>query len=71
MGEDRMSLGSSISLALLATLYGVAFGAGVAGPVGHYLRNLLDERLGAVERCEKTVGELVARSGREASMVGA
>lgn len=65
MDEDRMSLGSAISLALLATLYGVAFGAGVAGPIGHYLRNLLDERLGAVERCEQTVGELIARAGRE------
>lgn len=70
MGEDSMSLGSAISLALLATLYGVAFGAGVAGPIGHYLRNLLDERLGAVERCEKTVGELVARAGRDAGLAG-
>lgn len=70
MDGDTMSLGSAISLALLATLYGVAFGAGVAGPIGHYLRNLLDERLGAVERCEKTVGELVARAGRDVGMVG-
>jgi flagellar motor component MotA len=51
-------------LALLATLYGVAFGAGVAGPIGHFLRGLLDEKLGALERCEQSVGELVARSGR-------
>ncbi|MEQ1503978.1 MAG: MotA/TolQ/ExbB proton channel family protein [Myxococcota bacterium] len=65
MGEDDMNLGASISLALLATLYGVAFGAGVAGPIGHYLRSLLDERLGAIERCEQSVGELVARSGRK------
>lgn len=64
MGEDKMDLGSAISLALLATLYGVAFGAGVAGPVGHFLRNLLDERLGALERCEQSVAELIARSGR-------
>ncbi len=70
MGADSSSLGSALSLALVATLYGVAFGAGVAGPIGHYLRNLLDERLGAVERCEKSVGELVARAGRDASMVG-
>lgn len=63
MGEST-NMGAAISLALLATLYGVAFGAGVAGPVGHYLRVLLDERLGALERCEKTVHELVARSGR-------
>ena len=65
MGEDGSNLGSSLSLALLATLYGVAFGAGVAGPVGHYLRNLLDERLGAIERCEQSVLELVARAKRE------
>lgn len=67
MGGDSMNLGSAISLALLATLYGVAFGAGVAGPIGHFLRNLLDERLGAIERCEQTVGELIARAGRDAA----
>ncbi len=64
MGEDEMNLGASISLALLATLYGVAFGAGVAGPIGHYLRNLLDERLGAIERCEQSVADLISRSVR-------
>jgi flagellar motor component MotA len=70
MGEDDMNLGASISLALLATLYGVAFGAGVAGPIGHYLRGLLDERLGALERCEKSVSELIARSGRKSQAAG-
>jgi chemotaxis protein MotA len=64
MGADEMNLGASLSLALLATLYGVAFGAGVAGPIGHYLRQLLDERLGALERCEQSVAELIARSAR-------
>ena len=64
MGEKDMNLGAAISLALLATLYGVAFGAGVAGPIGHYLRNLLDERIGVLERCEQSVGELVARTVR-------
>jgi chemotaxis protein MotA len=63
LGEDT-NMGSAISLALLATLYGVAFGAGVAGPIGHFLRGMLDERLGALERCEQSVCELVARSGR-------
>ena len=58
--------GSAISLALLAALYGVAFGAGVAGPIGHFLRDLLDERLGALERCEKSVAELIARSSAAA-----
>lgn len=64
MGSDTTNMGSAISLALVATLYGVAFGAGVAGPIGHFLRGLLDERLGALERCEQSVGELVARSSR-------
>lgn len=70
MGEDSMNLGSAISLALLATLYGVAFGAGVAGPIGHFLRGLLDERLGVLERCEKSVAEMVARAGRDAGLAG-
>lgn len=60
LGEDT-NMGAAISLALLATLYGVAFGAGVAGPIGHYLRTLLDERMGAIERCEASVSDLVAR----------
>jgi chemotaxis protein MotA len=71
MGSDDLDIGSALSLALLATLYGVAFGAGVAGPFGHYLRNLLDEHLAAFERCEQSVAELVARSGRASSGGGA
>lgn len=62
MGEDDLNIGAALSLALVATLYGVAFGAGVAGPIGHYLRGILDERMGALERCEQSVSELVARS---------
>jgi flagellar motor component MotA len=61
MSTDNLNIGAAMSLALLATLYGVAFGAGVAGPIGHYLNGLLDERLGFIERCEKSVNELVAR----------
>jgi chemotaxis protein MotA len=63
MNSDNLNIGSSMSLALLATLYGVAFGAGIAGPVGHFLNNLLDERLGFLERCEKSANELVALRG--------
>ena len=69
MGADNSDLGSALSLALLATLYGVAFGAGVAGPIGHYLRGHLDTRLGALERCELGVAELIA-SSRGDSLVG-
>jgi chemotaxis protein MotA len=63
MSSDNLNIGSAMSLALLATLYGVAFGAGVAGPIGHFLNGLLDERLGFLERCEKSVNDLSARGG--------
>ncbi len=63
MSADNLNIGASMSLALLATLYGVAFGAGAAGPIGHFLNGLLDERLGFLERCEKSVNELVSRGG--------
>ena len=62
MSSDNLNIGAAMSLALLATLYGVTFGAGVAGPIGHFLNILLDERLGLLERCEKSTNELVARS---------
>ena len=62
MSAENLNIGAAMSLALLATLYGVAFGAGVAGPVGHYLNGLLDERLGFLERCELSVNEIVARA---------
>jgi flagellar motor component MotA len=61
MSSENLNIGAAMSLALLATLYGVAFGAGVAGPIGHYLNNLLDERLGFLERCEMSVNEIVSR----------
>lgn len=60
MNAENTNIGAAMSLALLATLYGVAFGAGIAGPIGHYLNDLLDERLGILERCESTANELVA-----------
>jgi chemotaxis protein MotA len=63
MTGDNLNIGAAMSLALLATLYGVTFGAGIAGPVGHFLNGLLDERLGFLERCEKSVNELVVRGG--------
>ena len=64
MSSDNLNIGAAMSLALLATLYGVAFGAGVAGPIGHYLNGLLDDRLGLLERCEKSVNEILSRGER-------
>jgi flagellar motor component MotA len=64
MSSENLNIGAAMSLALLATLYGVAFGAGVAGPIGHFLNGQLDDRLGFLERCEKTVNEIVSRGER-------
>jgi chemotaxis protein MotA len=61
MSTDNLNIGAAMSLALLATLYGVAFGAGIAGPIGHFLNGLLDDRLGFLERCEVSANELIAR----------
>jgi len=65
MNADDLNIGAAMSLALLATLYGVSFGAGIAGPTGHFLNGLLDERLGFLERAEKTANELVSRSASQ------
>jgi chemotaxis protein MotA len=64
MSSENLNIGAAMSLALLATLYGVAFGAGVAGPIGTFLNGLLDDRLGLLERCEKSVNEIVSRGER-------
>lgn len=63
MGAENTNIGAAISMALVATLYGIGFGAGVAGPIGHYLRGLLDARLGALDRCRQTVIELAEGGG--------
>jgi chemotaxis protein MotA len=62
MSSSNLNIGAAMSLALLATLYGVAFGAGLAGPISHFLNGLLDDRLGCLERCEQSVNELVSRA---------
>jgi chemotaxis protein MotA len=64
MSSDNLNIGAAMSLALLSTLYGISFGAGVAGPIGHFLNGLLDQRLGFLDRCEKTANDLVARSAQ-------
>lgn len=69
MGDDNLNIGAAMSLALVSTLYGLALGAGVAGPVGQYLRGLLDERLGVLERCQQSVLELTERAGADAGVV--
>ncbi len=63
LGSDDANIGAAMSLALLATLYGIAFGAGIAGPIGHRLEVLLDERLGLLDRMENAARQLSATSG--------
>ncbi len=65
MGNDNLNIGAAMSLALVSTLYGLALGAGMAGPAGHYLRGLLDERLGVLARCRESALELAERSPAE------
>ncbi|MCP4500567.1 MAG: hypothetical protein GY822_11460 [Deltaproteobacteria bacterium] len=60
MSSAGTNIGASMSMALLSTLYGVAFGAGLAGPISHFLNSLLDDRLGCLERCEKSVNEVIS-----------
>ena len=71
MGDDNLNIGAAMSLALVSTLYGIAFGAGIAGPVGHYLRGLVDERLGALSRCQQSVIELVGHAPSDRAGLGA
>lgn len=64
MGAEDFSIGAAMSMALVSTLYGVAFGAGIAGPLGNYLRTLLDDRLGVVSRCRQSAIELSELTAR-------
>ena len=59
-GAESTNIGAGLSLALLATLYGLTFGAAVAGPIGAYLNRLLDNRLDLLERCEKSALRIVS-----------
>jgi len=62
MSADNLNIGAAMSLALLATLYGVAFGAGAPGPSAtSSTRCSTSARL--FERCETCVNELVVRGG--------
>ena len=63
-GSANTQIGAGLSLALLATLYGITFGAAIFGPIGHYLANLLEERLAILEKCEKTTQRIASMSRR-------
>ncbi len=58
-GGDQSKIGASMSLALLATLYGITFGSAVAGPIGNYFSKIMEDRLNAYDRCWKTTRQLI------------
>jgi len=62
MAEDAGNLGGSIAMALLATLYGIATGAALGGPMSARVNNQLNDRLTQLELLEKTVAALVKES---------
>lgn len=59
-GKQDANLGASMSLALLATLYGIAFGAAIAGPIGTFLGRIVEERIQTIERCALTTRQLIS-----------
>jgi chemotaxis protein MotA len=52
------NVGTTLSLALLATLYGIVFGAGVASPIMNFLQKIYHDRLNVIDRCQTTVKQL-------------
>lgn len=65
MAEESGNIGGSIAMALLATLYGIAMGAAVGGPMASRVNGQLNARLTLLDHLEKTVTALV-REGRVA-----
>ena len=59
MSESSGQLGGAMAMALLATLYGIALGAAVGGPMLSRLNNHLNERMSLIDSAEKTVQSLI------------
>jgi len=59
MADDPTNLGGAMAMALLATLYGIATGAALGGPMASRINNQLNERLSQLELIEKTVSALL------------
>lgn len=52
------NVGTTLSLALLATLYGIVFGAGISSPIMNFLQKIYHDRLNVIDRCQTTVKQL-------------
>jgi chemotaxis protein MotA len=62
MADDPSNLGGAMAMALLATLYGIATGAAVGGPMASRINNQLNERLSQLDLIEKTVCALLSET---------
>lgn len=59
MAEHSGNLGGAMAMALVATLYGIALGATVGGPMASRVNKQLNDRLAFLELMEKTVASLI------------
>lgn len=62
MASDPTNLGGAMAMALLATLYGIATGAALGGPMASRINNQLNDRLTQLDLIEKTVSALIFES---------
>lgn len=62
MNDNMDSMGGSMALALLATLYGITVGAAIGGPMATRINNQLNDRLDLLEFLEKTTHALIEES---------
>ncbi|MCX6124019.1 MAG: MotA/TolQ/ExbB proton channel family protein, partial [Proteobacteria bacterium] len=58
MGADAGNLGGAMGMALLATLYGITFGAAVGSPMATRMLNQMNEYLATMDLLEQTVAAL-------------
>jgi chemotaxis protein MotA len=58
MGANTGNLGGAMAMALLATLYGIALGAAVGGPMAARVNTQLNDRLALLDLIEKTISAL-------------
>lgn len=68
MGEDPTNLGGSMAMALLATLYGIATGAALGGPMASRINNQLNDRLTQLDLIETTITALVSENRQPKSI---
>lgn len=66
MGENSGNLGGAMAMALLATLYGIAAGATVGGPMASRVNKQFNDRMALLDLVEKTVASLV--EGRDVDL---